>query len=306
MRTAFIKTLCEMAQQDSRIWLLCGDLGYSVLEDFSTNFPERFVNVGVAEQNMTGLAAGLALSGKIVFIYSIVNFPVMRCFEQIRNDVCYHNLNVNIITVGGGLTYGSLGYTHHGMEDLAVMRVLPNMTVIAPGDPIEARLATKAIIAHNGPCYLRLGKAGEPVVHVKEPEFQIGQAIELCSGDNITLISTGGMLQLVIQASEKLSSQGYAVQVLSMPTVAPLDEQAIWQAAARTGKIISVEEHGIGGLGSAVAEVLALGEIPVKFRALRLQREAVKVAGSQTALRSRLGLSLEGIVEVAIGLLALG
>ncbi|MFM6395642.1 transketolase family protein [Planktothrix sp.] len=302
MRTAFVKTLCEVAQQDSRIWLLCGDLGYSVLEDFSTNFPERFVNVGVAEQNMTGLAAGLALSGKVVFIYSIVNFPVMRCFEQIRNDVCYHNLNVNIVTVGGGLTYGSLGYTHHGMEDLAVMRVLPNMTVIAPGDPVEARLATKAMIAHNSPCYLRLGKAGEPIVHEKEPVFQIGKAIELCSGEDLTLISTGGMLQLVMQASEKLSSQGYSVQVLSMPTVTPLDEQAILQAAAKTGKIISVEEHGIGGLGSGVAEVLALKEIPVKFRALRLQREAVKVAGSQTVLRSRLGLSLEGIVEVAISL----
>lgn len=302
MRTAFIKTLCEMAKQDSRIWLLCGDLGYSVLEAFSTDFPERFVNVGVAEQNMTGLAAGLALSGKVVFIYSIVNFPVMRCFEQIRNDVCYHNLNVKIVAVGGGLTYGPLGYTHHGMEDLAVMRVLPNMTVIAPGDPVEARMATKAIIAHNGPCYLRLGKAGEPIVHGSDPLFEIGKAIELSSGSDLTLISTGGMLQLVLEASEKLSTQGYSVQVLSMPSVMPLDEQAILQAATTTGKIISVEEHGINGLGSAVAEVLALGGIPAKFRALRLQGEAVKVAGSQVALRSRLGLSLEEIVQTAISL----
>ncbi|MEG4325013.1 transketolase C-terminal domain-containing protein [Microcoleus sp. herbarium5] len=302
MRTAFIKTLCEQAEQDERIWLLCGDLGYSVLEGFYSRFPNRFVNVGVAEQNMTGIAAGLALSGKVVFIYSIANFPVMRCLEQIRNDVCYHNLNVKIVTVGGGLTYGSLGYTHHGVEDIAVMRVLPNMTVIAPGDPVEARLATKAILNTPGPCYLRLGKAGEPVVHHVEPEFQVGKAISLQLGSDLTLIGTGGMLQSVVLAAEKLASQGYSVQVLSMPTIYPLDEAAILQAAAKTGKIISVEEHGIGGLGSAVAEVLALGEIPVKFRALRLQREAVKVAGSQIALRSRMGLSLEGIIEVAISI----
>jgi transketolase len=302
MRTAFIKTLCELAEQDERIWLLCGDLGYSVLEGFSSRFPNRFVNVGVAEQNMTGIAAGLALSGKVVFIYSIANFPVMRCLEQIRNDVCYHNLNVKIVTVGGGLTYGSLGYTHHGVEDIAVMRVLPNMTVIAPGDPVEARLATQAILNTPGPCYLRLGKAGEPVVHQIEPEFQVGKAISLQLGSDLTLISTGGMLQSVVLAAEKLASQGYSVQVLSMPTVYPLDEPAIVQATKQTGKIITVEEHGLGGLGSAVAEVLALGGIPVKFRLLRLQREAMKVAGSQTVLRSSQGLSIERIVDEAISL----
>ena len=302
MRTAFIKTLCELAEQDERIWLLCGDLGYSVLEGFSSRFPNRFVNVGVAEQNMTGIAAGLALSGKVVFIYSIANFPVMRCLEQIRNDVCYHNLNVKIVTVGGGLTYGSLGYTHHGVEDIAVMRVLPNMTVIAPGDPVEARLATQAILNTPGPCYLRLGKAGEPVVHQIEPEFQVGKAISLQLGTDLTLISTGGMLQSVVLAAEKLASQGYSVQVLSMPTVYPLDEPAIVQAAKQTGKIITVEEHGLGGLGSAVAEVLALGGIPVKFKSLRLQREAMKVAGSQTVLRSSQGLSIERIVDEAISL----
>jgi transketolase len=302
MRTAFIKTLCELAEQDERIWLLCGDLGYSVLEGFSSRFPNRFVNVGVAEQNMTGIAAGLALSGKVVFIYSIANFPVMRCLEQIRNDVCYHNLNVKIVTVGGGLTYGSLGYTHHGVEDIAVMRVLPNMTVIAPGDPVEARLATQAILNTPGPCYLRLGKAGEPVVHQIEPEFQVGKAISLQLGSDLTLISTGGMLQSVVLAAEKLASQGYSVQVLSMPTVYPLDEHSIVQAAKQTGKIITVEEHGLGGLGSAVAEVLALGGIPVKFRPLRLPREAMKVAGSQTVLRSSQGLSIERIVDEAISL----
>jgi len=302
MRTAFIKTLCELAEQDDRIWLLCGDLGYSVLEGFSNRFPNRFVNVGVAEQNMTGIAAGLALSGKVVFIYSIANFPVMRCLEQIRNDVCYHNLNVKIVTVGGGLTYGSLGYTHHGVEDIAVMRVLPNMTVIAPGDPVEARLATKAILNTPGPCYLRLGKAGEPLVHHVDPDFQVGKAISLQLGSDLTLISTGGMLQSVVLATEKLASQGYSVQILSMHTIYPLDEAAILQAAEQIGKIITVEEHGLGGLGTAVAELLAMSEICVKFKQLRLQRAAVNVAGSQTFLRSQQTLSVDSIVEEALKL----
>jgi hypothetical protein len=145
MRTAFLETLVRLARHDERIWLLTGDLGYSVLEGFAREFPERFVNAGVAEQNLTGVAAGLALSGKIVFTYSIANFPTLRCLEQIRNDVCYHRANVKVVAVGGGLAYGSQGYTHFGVEDLAVMRALPYMTVVAPGDPVEARLATEAI-----------------------------------------------------------------------------------------------------------------------------------------------------------------
>jgi len=303
MRTAFIDTLCEMAEQEPRIWLLCADLGYSVLERFADRFPDRYVNVGVAEQNMMGIAAGLAMSGKIVFAYSIVNFPIMRCFEQIRNDVCYHNLNVNIVAVGGGLTYGSLGYTHHGMEDLAVMRVLPNMTVIAPGDPLEAKLATQAIVNLSSPGYLRLGKAGEPQVHPKEPQFEIGKAIELQSGTDLTLISIGGMLDLTVKAAEKLTMQGYSVEVLSMPTLYPLDEQSILQSAEKTKKIITLEEHGIGGLGSAVAEVLAQSSETVEFKPLRLKREAVKTAGSQAVLRSQQGLDLDGIVQSALAML---
>jgi transketolase len=161
MRTTFIQTLCEIAERDERVWLLTADLGYSVLEPFAERFPSRFLNVGVAEQNMIGVAAGLAHSGKMPFVYSIANFPTLRCFEQIRNDVCYHEANVKIVAVGGGFAYGAQGYTHHGVEDLGVMRLLPNMIVVAPGDPVETRGATLAMAAHRGPCYLRLGKARE-------------------------------------------------------------------------------------------------------------------------------------------------
>ncbi len=182
MRTAFIETLFELAKEDKRVTLVVGDLGFGVVTRFMQELPGQFVNAGVAEQNMTGMAAGMAMSGKIVFTYSIANFPVLRPLEQIRNDVCYHNANVKIVSVGGGLGYGSLGPSHHATEDLAIMRVLPNMIVLAPNDPIETRLAVKAVADHKGPCYLRLGRAGEPIVHSGDVPFQLGKAILVRQG----------------------------------------------------------------------------------------------------------------------------
>lgn len=299
MRTTFIKTLTELAEKDERIWLLCADLGYSVLEHFAGKFPARYINVGVAEQNMTGIAAGLAMSGKIVFTYSIANFPTLRCLEQIRNDVCYHNANVKVVSVGGGYSYGTAGYTHHGVEDIAVMRVLPNMTVIAPGDPIETRLATEAAAATDGPFYLRLGKAGEPIIHEQVPDFQIGKIYKLREGKDVALLSTGGMLQAINEAANELEKLDLSVSVVSVPTVSPLDEAAILDVARGASKIITVEEHGIGGLGSAVAEILAINKVCVDFIPLRLPREAMKIAGSQDYLLKKQHLSLADIIEAA-------
>ncbi len=167
MRPAFVAALCQLASEDERIWLLCGDLGYGALEPFRDTFPGRYINAGVAEQNMTGMAAGLALSGKVAFTYSIANFPTLRALEQIRNDVCYHDCNVKIVSVGAGFSYGAQGYTHHGVEDIAIMRALPEKVVVSPGDPVEARLATRAVAALPGPCYLRLGKSGEAAVRTR-------------------------------------------------------------------------------------------------------------------------------------------
>ncbi len=301
MRTAFIEALCEMAEKDERIWLLTGDLGYSVLERFATRFPGRYVNMGVAEQNMTGVAAGLAMEGKIVFTYSIANFPVMRCLEQIRNDVCYHGLNVKIVAVGGGLAYGTAGYSHHAVEDLAVMRAMPNMVVVAPGDPMEARLATQALVAQSGPGYLRLGKGGEPCVHKTAFNFQIGRSINIRAGQDVTLVSTGGVLDMVVRAAERLAEQNVSAAVLSLPTLQPLDAGAIAQAAKRTRRIITVEEHGAGGLGSAVAEVLAGAKLRCDLAAVRLQPELFAAVGSQAELRTAHGLSVENIIGAALG-----
>jgi transketolase len=299
VRAAFIQALIEQARVDKRIFLLVGDLGYSVVEPFWQEFPDRFINVGVAEQNMTGIATGLALSGKVVFTYSIANFPTLRCLEQIRNDVCYHEANVKIVAVGGGLAYGAQGMTHHATEDLAIMRALPNMTVVAPGDPVETALATRAIIEWPGPCYLRLGKAGEPIVHKTSPNFQIGKAIVVRDGSDVTLIAAGGILYNTVQAAEELAQQGIQARVLSMHTLKPLDTEVVLTAAQQTKAIITVEEHGIiGGLGSAVAEVLAEMQGNFRpFRRLSVGDSFLRVTGDQEYLRQACGLSTEAICK---------
>lgn len=224
----------------------------------------------------------------------------INCLEQIRNDICYHNANVKIVSVGSGYTYGPQGYTHHGVEDIAVMRVLPNMTVIAPGDPIEAKLATKAIASHPSPCYLRLGKAGEPIVHQTEPNFVIGKGLVLKEGTDATLISTGGMLKMALEACEQLQFQGYSVRLVSMPTVYPIDRSLILESARLTPKLITLEEHGIGGLGTIVAEVLAESGIDTDFTALRLDRDPAKVAGSQNYWREKNQLSIDSLIKLIV------
>jgi transketolase len=295
MRGAFFRTLLTLAEQDDRVNLIVGDLGFGVVEKFAQRFPERFVNAGVAEQNMTGLAVGMALSGKVVFTYSIANFPILRCLEQVRNDVCYHNANVKIVAVGGGLSYGSLGSTHHATEDLAIMRSLPRMVVVAPGDPAEAEAATQAVASHPGPCYLRLGRAGESKVHRGEINFRLGNAIQVRDGKDLTLISTGGLLETAVQVAESLHHAGLQTRVLSMHTVKPLDTDAVLAAAHETGAIFTLEEHSvIGGLGGAVAELLAeSSEVQVPFKRFGLPSAFMSTVGTQAYLRAQHGLSAD-------------
>ena len=305
MRAAFVRSLIDSARADNRLFLLVGDVGYSLVEPFAQEFPGRFINVGIAEQNMIGIATGLALCGKIVFVYSLANFPTLRCLEHIRNDVCYHNANVKVVAGGGGLTYGALGATHHATEDLAIMRALPNMTVIAPGDPVEAALATRAIAARPGPGYLRLSRTGDPVIHQTPPNFQIGKAIVVRNGSDVTLIATGGILRNAMQAAEKLVQQGIQARVLSMHTLKPLDTDSVLTAARETHAIITIEEHSIiGGLGSAVAEVLAeLGNSHIIFKRLGINDSFYSQVGSQAYLQRLYSLSVEGIVEKSFDLL---
>ena len=208
MRTAFIEALTRLAERDRRITLVVGDLGYGVVGEFARRLPGQFINAGVAEQNMTGLATGMAMCGKIVFTYSIANFPTLRCLEQIRNDACYHRADVKVVSVGGGLGYGPLGMSHHATEDLAILRTLPGLTVLSPGDPLETACAVEAIARAPGPCYLRLGRAGEPIVHPAPPAFEVGKALVVRDGPDLTLIATGGMLAIAAGAAEALAREG--------------------------------------------------------------------------------------------------
>lgn len=297
MRDAFVRALTEIARSDRNVMLLTADLGFGVLTHFAREFPNQYLNVGVAEQNMTGIATGIALEGRIVFTYSIGNFPTLRCLEQVRNDVCYHNANVKIVSIGGGFCYGPLGISHHATEDLAIMRALPNIKVVAPGDLTETGLATRAAYNTVGPCYLRLGRGGEPKVHDAPPDFNIGKAITLYPGGDVALISTGGILQNAVKAREILENSGVRASVHSMHSLQPLDEEFIRRISKSARLVVTVEEHSVtGGLGGAVAEVLA--ELPSpKPRLVRIGLRAgfSCEVGDQEYLREIYGLSPEKI-----------
>jgi transketolase len=278
--------------------LLTGDLGFKVFDEFAAEFPGRFLNVGVAESNMIGVAAGLALGGMRPFAYSIAPFATLRCLEQIRNDVCYHNVPVTIVGVGGGYSYGHNGPTHHALEDIAVMRVLPNMTVVCPGDPLEVEPAVAAAAAHGSPVYLRLGRAGDPVVHRGAVYFQIGQAIHLREGRDCTLISTGNALPVAVEAADRLGENSISCRVLHMHTVKPLDEAALLACAEETRALFTIEEHSrMGGLGSAVAEWAAVNRVPGPLCLFGAEDCFAPSTGGQAYLRALSGLTAEHIAQ---------
>jgi transketolase len=299
MRDAFVRALTELARVDRNLLLLTADLGFGVLTGFAQEFPRQFLNVGVAEQNLTGVATGLALEGKTVFTYSIGNFHTLRCLEHIRNDVCYHQANVKIVSIGGGFCYGPLGVSHHATEDLAIMRALPHLTVVAPGDVTEAFLATRAVYGRPGPCYLRLGRGGEPTIHPGEPDFILGKAIPLFVEGEVALLSTGGILASVVAAQELLQERNIPVRVYSVHSLKPLDQELINELADQARLLVTVEEHHItGGLGGAVAEVLAeLARPRAPLIRLGLRGGFSSEVGDQDYLREIYGLSPQAIAR---------
>lgn len=299
MRDRFVSTLMALAAKDPNLHLITGDLGFGVLKPYWEQFPDQFTNAGIAEQNMTSFAAGMALEGKTVFTYSIGNFPTIRALEQIRNDCAYHEANVKIVCVGGGFVYGSLGMSHHATEDLAILRALPNVTVMAPSDPSQAQLATEAIYAQPGTCYLRLGRGGEPELGVPANEFRIGRAMPVHEGHGVALLFTGAIGDEVMEAHMDLASTGIDSAVVSFPTVKPIDAEMIANLASRFEILVTIEEHSVvGGLGGAVAEVLA--ELPApRARLVRigLEDRYSSIVGSQKYLRDFYGMSARKIVE---------
>ncbi|MBO7496356.1 MAG: transketolase [Salinivirgaceae bacterium] len=302
MRDTFVKTLIGLAKENKNIELVTGDLGFGVLKPYWEQCPNQFTNAGIAEQNMTSVAAGMAMEGKTVFTYSIGNFPTLRCLEQIRNDCAYHKANVKVVCVGGGFVYGSLGMSHQATEDLAILRALPDVVVMAPADLVEAEECTKVLAKTKGTAYLRLGRGGEKRIHNKIENFEIGKAIKVHDGKDIAIFSTGAIFEEVTAAYDKLQKIGYNPIIYTFPTVKPIDKETIEFVSRETDLIVTVEEHNIiGGFGSAVAEVMA----EMRFKRARLLRiglndeYSIRV-GNQHYLRQQYGMDSTSIVNMIL------
>ena len=291
--------------------LLTGDLGFGVAQPVREGFPRQYVNVGVAEQNLAGIAAGLALSGKRVFTYSIANFPTLRCLEQIRNDICYHDANVTVVAIGGGLSYGPLGFSHQATEDLAIMRALPNMTVVAPGHDREAAEATIALARREGPSYLRLDRSAPlPESLPDPPSFELGRAVpHVNRGDDVLILTTGAMLETGVAVATELAKEALGATLVSVPTIKPFDRGMLAEQLARGFRlVVTVEEHSIiGGLGSVVAENMTAPDLFASACPLLpcgLPDVLPTVVGSQRYLRESFGLEATAITTEVVKVLA--
>jgi len=303
MRDAFINTLLMEAKKNPNLTLITGDLGFGVLDKYSEDLPKQFINSGINEQTMMSMAAGFASTGKRVFVYSIGNFPTLRCLEQIRNDVCLMNNPVVVVSVGAGYSYGNQGYTHHALEDIAVMRALPNLEVIVPADPLETVSITKYLATTNKPTYLRIGKSNELDIHTNKFEFRYGKIFELFPGNNGTFIFSGTVGHVVMEAQKLLQENGFNVAVASMPFVSNIDEEYLKSAAIR-GPIIVIEEHAYrGGVGSAILEKINKLTLNVRVALVASDQNNLSEIGDQKFLRERNGISSENIISKFMALL---
>lgn len=299
MRNAFAGDITNYAFHDDDIMILSGDVGNKLFNVYKELQPDQFMNCGVAEANMTSMAGGMALSGMRPFTYSITPFNTTRCIEQIRVDLCYHNVPATIVAVGGGFSYAGCGATHHSCEDIAMLRALPNLKVLCPGDALEVRALLPEILDQQSPVYFRLGKKNEPVIHNEVPDLEIGRAIEMKSGDDVCLLNTGITLPETLKAAENLDEHGISTAVVQMHTVKPLDEDCLENVFEQYDLVASVEEHSrIGGFGGAVSEWLGSrnGEMAPLIR-IGTPDEFLHETGSQDYAREQMGISADRITE---------
>ena len=298
-RNYYGKALAKLAETNPDVVVLDADLaGSTKTSEFRKVAPERFVEVGIAEQDMIGVAAGLAASGKTVFASTFAVFASGRCWEQIRLAMAYPRLNVKVVSTHCGISVGPDGASHQALEDLAIMRAIPNMTVISPADAYEAYAATLAIADYNGPVYMRLGRADMPVIFDEDVKFEIGKARLLRSGSDVTLIGTGQMVSLCLDAAEALEKEGISADVIDMSTIKPLDIDAIYESVTKTGCVVTAEEHSvIGGLGSAVSEFLS-ENFPCPLTRIGT-RDTFGESGEPDELFKKYGLTAEDIIEAA-------
>jgi len=298
MRNAYLSTLHDLTRQNKAIYSLVADIGAVVFDRYREEFPENFINVGVAEANMISIASGMASCGKIPFAYTIAPFITMRAYEQIRNDVCLQKQNVKIVGVGAGFVYSRLGPTHHAIEDISLMRSLPNMTILSPADPLETKKATLAAAKINGPVYLRLATSKVPEVYHSDYDFQVGKGIVLRDGTDIAIIATGSLVYDAYQATEELKCKGIYAKLINMHTLKPLDEQIILSAVQNIPYVITIEEHSvIGGLGTAVCEVISkYSDRAILVKCLGVQDTFCNIYGTHQQLKRSYGLDTSSIV----------
>lgn len=298
MRNAFAKQVTELAQRDERVVLLSGDIGNRLFDDLKAKCSGRFFNCGVAEANMIGVAAGMAMSGLRPICYTITPFITYRCLEQIRIDVCYHHQPVIIVGTGAGLSYASLGATHHSCEEMGMLRLLPGLAVVAPADAMEVRAALKAALKRDHPVYIRIGKKGEPVVHETEPDFEIGKAIPLRDGTDVCLLSAGNMLPAALETADLLAARNVSAKVFSFHTIKPLDETTLADAFANFKLVVTLEEHSVlGGLGGSIAEWLSsFASASAKLLRCGTPDEFLHETAEQEDARERFGLTPAAMV----------
>ena len=297
MRNTFVKTLYEEAKNNENIVLITGDLGFQLFDDFQKNLPKQFINAGLTEQSMMSMAAGIASTGKRVFVYSIANFSTLRCLEQIRNDVCYMNNSVVVVSVGAGFAYGNLGYSHHATEDIAIMRSLPNMKVISPCDKLETEVVTKILTRTNSPSYLRLGKTGEIDINMNIPSISMGKFNVLNQGKDGYIFFTGSIGIIAKKAAMHLGKMGINVSLISVPFISELDKNYLIQMIKNV-PIVIVEEHvSRGGLGAAFMESFVSLDMQMKLNHVSASLENLTLTGDQDFLREANGISITKILD---------
>ncbi|MFH1968267.1 MAG: transketolase C-terminal domain-containing protein [bacterium] len=302
MRKTFIKTLIELAENDKSIYLLCGDIGFNVLEEFADKFPRQFINCGIAEQNMMGVAAGLAISGKKVYVYSIIPFVTVRCLEQIKNDVCFRNLDVKIVGYATGFSYGAQGTTHHAIEDVGILRSLPNMTILSPADLAEEKELILQSYQTKNPTYIRLDKGGKEKIYNLESDIIIAKPSVIKEGKDGVIIATGSSVEQGINIIKKLEQIGYDFKLISMHTLKPIDSSSLLKEIEGQKLVFTIEEHNvIGGLGSCVAEILlANGVNNVIFKSIGICDKYPDLVGEQDYLRVYCGIDEDSIYQQII------
>ncbi len=301
MRNALVSTLFDIAKKDKKVVLLTGDIGYSVLDKYREELKEQFINAGIAEQNMTSVAAGMAHGGLIAITYSIGNFNSIRCIEQIRNDICYHNLNVKIVSIGAGMAYGAAGISHHMTEDISILRSIPNIVIFSPADPKEAELVMKLAYSYHGPCYIRLGKGGEKTIHRKDLEaIAIGDMIEIEEGEHICIFTTSAILSEAYNAFEYLKEKyDLNIGIVSFPTIKPINKERFKEFINKYQLIVTLEEHVLsGGFGSSILEYINDLEIKGKdVVRIGIDDRFTGEVGNQEYLRRYYEIDREAIVK---------